>query len=150
MPTRLCSIICTYGAVVRDPRSRRKIKKHPQGVLFNFGGEREIRTLAPVSRPTPLAGEPLHHLGISASVGVLPLPAIYYYGIADWFGWRRGWDSNPCEIALKRFSRPPRYDRFDTSPSFCSVQYDSTPIPLLSSAKFSFSPFIQKITKKLF
>ena len=30
--------------------------------------------------------------------------------------WRRGWDSNPCDIAVKRFSRPPRYDRFDTSP----------------------------------
>ena len=30
------------------------------------GAERGIWTLAPVSRPTPLAGEPLHHLGISA------------------------------------------------------------------------------------
>ena len=29
---------------------------------------------------------------------------------------RRGWDSNPCGVAAKRFSRPPRYDRFDTSP----------------------------------
>ena len=29
---------------------------------------------------------------------------------------RRGWDSNPCGVAPKRFSRPPRYDRFDTSP----------------------------------
>ena len=31
--------------------------------------------------------------------------------------WRRGRDSNPCGIAPKRFSRPPRYDRFDTSPN---------------------------------
>ena len=31
--------------------------------------------------------------------------------------WRRGRDSNPCGLAPKRFSRPPRYDRFDTSPS---------------------------------
>ena len=30
--------------------------------------------------------------------------------------WRRGWDSNPCGVAPKRFSRPPRYDHFDTSP----------------------------------
>ena len=30
--------------------------------------------------------------------------------------WRRERDSNPCEIALKRFSRPPRYDRFDIPP----------------------------------
>ena len=36
-------------------------------------------------------------------------------------GWRgiskrRGWDSNPRALADKRFSRPPRYDHFDTSP----------------------------------
>ena len=30
-----------------------------------FGGEGGIWTLAPVSRPTPLAGEPLHHLSTS-------------------------------------------------------------------------------------
>ena len=43
-----------------------KIKNRNPFVLelrFMFGGEREIRTLAPVSRPTPLAGEPLHLLG---------------------------------------------------------------------------------------
>ena len=27
---------------------------------------------------------------------------------------RRGWDSNPRALADKRFSRPPRYDHFDT------------------------------------
>ena len=32
------------------------------------------------------------------------------------FDWRRERDSNPCEIALKRFSRPPRYDHFDIPP----------------------------------
>ena len=31
--------------------------------------------------------------------------------------WRRGWDSNPRALSDKRFSRPPRYDHFDTSPS---------------------------------
>ena len=30
--------------------------------------------------------------------------------------WRRVWDSNPRGIAPKRFSRPPRYDRFDNPP----------------------------------
>ena len=30
---------------------------------------------------------------------------------------RRGWDSNPRALSDKRFSRPPRYDHFDTSPS---------------------------------
>ena len=29
---------------------------------------------------------------------------------------RREWDSNPCALADKRFSRPPRYDHFDISP----------------------------------
>ena len=29
---------------------------------------------------------------------------------------RRGWDSNPCVPKDKRFSRPPRYGRFATSP----------------------------------
>ena len=28
---------------------------------------------------------------------------------------RRGWDSNPRALSDKRFSRPPRYDHFDTS-----------------------------------
>ena len=29
----------------------------------------------------------------------------------------REWDSNPRALADKRFSRPPRYDHFDTSPN---------------------------------
>ena len=33
---------------------------------------------------------------------------------------RRGWDSNPRALSDKRFSRPPRYDHFDTSPNFLS------------------------------
>ena len=39
-----------------------KTKYHGKTVVSCFGGEREIRTLAPVSRPTPLAGAPLHLL----------------------------------------------------------------------------------------
>ena len=35
--------------------------------------------------------------------------------------WRRGWDSNPRGLTPKRFSRPPRYDRFDTSPLWWSI-----------------------------
>ncbi len=30
--------------------------------------------------------------------------------------WRRGWDSNPCDVAVKLISSQPRYDHFDTSP----------------------------------
>ena len=36
--------------------------------------------------------------------------------------WRRRWDSNPRGLAPKRFSRPPRYDHFDTSP--CASDYN--------------------------
>ena len=32
------------------------------------------------------------------------------------FHWRSRWDSNPRALADKRFSRPPRYDHFDTAP----------------------------------
>ena len=38
--------------------------------------------------------------------------------------WRRGRDSNPCGVTPKRFSRPPRYDRFDTSPYMNCRQAD--------------------------
>ena len=35
---------------------------------------------------------------------------------------RRVRDSNPCEVALKRFSRPPRYDHFGNPPyTFCKT-----------------------------
>ena len=35
--------------------------------------------------------------------------------------WRSRWDSNPRALADKRFSRPPRYDHFDTAP--CAVRF---------------------------
>ena len=41
--------------------------------------------------------------------------------------WRSGWDSNPRALADKRFSRPPRYDHFDTSPdNSCLIVFDKT------------------------
>ena len=51
-----------------------KNKKPPKWAAF-FGGEREIRTLAPVSRPTPLAGEPLHRLGYFS----VPVTLVLYH-----------------------------------------------------------------------
>ena len=44
---------------------------------------------------------------------------------------RRGWDSNPCALADKRFSRPPRYDHFDTSPE----RFSSHLIPFLRNQR---------------
>ena len=52
------------------------------------------------------------------------------------FVWRRQRDSNPRGVAPKRFSRPPRYDRFDMPPSkniklylICNGFQDSCPPP---------------------
>ena len=42
--------------------SIKKIRNQLKRASSLFGGGQEIRTLAPVTRPTPLAGEPLHHL----------------------------------------------------------------------------------------
>ena len=61
---------------------------------------------------------------------------------------RRGWDSNPCALSDKRFSRPPRYDHFDTSPRFNyfvvlrrhGLFYHTTPSP--SILFFIFYPFL--------
>ena len=39
-----------------------KTKKIPFRISSLFGAEGETRTLAPVSRPTPLAGAPRHQL----------------------------------------------------------------------------------------
>ena len=41
-----------------------------------------------------------------------PLKTLGFQG----FRWRRGWDSNPCDVAVKLISSQLRYDHFDTSP----------------------------------
>ena len=75
------------------------------------------------SRPTPFPGEPLRpawvHLQIARIIN--PIDSCYSILLAGNLNpslvKRRGWDSNPCALADKRFSRPPRYDHFDTSPN---------------------------------
>ena len=49
------------GARVRTFHKLSNKKGHLM-VSFFVGGEGEIRTLAPIARPTPLAGAPLHRL----------------------------------------------------------------------------------------
>ena len=39
-----------------------------QAIRHGYGGAGEIRTLAPISRPTPLAGEPLKPLGYCSRI----------------------------------------------------------------------------------
>lgn len=72
-----------------------------------FGAEGETRTLAPVTRPTPLAGAPRHHLSTSPKWQ----RSFFRYSVLctsrRFLKWRRRWDSNPRNIAVQRFSRPP-------------------------------------------
>ena len=65
----------------------------------------------------PFQGCPFGQLGYFSELFIIiHLPPMYQVQL--YFGERRGWDSNPCALADKRFSRPPRYDHFDTSPCF--------------------------------
>ena len=91
-----------------------------------MSGERGIWTLAPVLPTYSLSrGAP------SASLGISPCRYLQskFLNIIIFDYWfqeesqrffrsqkRRGWDSNPCAREDKRFSRPPRYDHFATSP----------------------------------
>ena len=57
---------------------------------------------------------------------------------------RRGWDSNPCALSDKRFSRPPRYDHFDTSPCralFALAQRKNYSSKTISKCQHFFSKF---------
>ena len=58
---------------------------------------------------------------------------------------RRGWDSNPCAREGKRFSRPPRYDHFDTSPRMIFAQKNCalivSAISILANLQYSVNHF---------
>ncbi len=95
--------------------------------LFQFfRTERRRRDLNPraaVNDLHPFQGCPFGQLGYFSELFIIiHLPPIYQIQLC--IDERRGWDSNPCALADKRFSRPPRYDHFDTSPCFAleSVQ----------------------------
>ena len=82
----------------------------------------------------PFQGCPFSHLGyfsmhrmyalriilmsIKVDADICRIFTAVYSIILSWRRYlqRRGWDSNPRALADKRFSRPPRYDHFDTSP----------------------------------
>ncbi len=50
------------------------------------------------------------------------------------FFWRRVWDSNPRGITPKRFSRPPRYDRFDNPPYIIVAEIPVSSLLFVSAA----------------
>ena len=70
---------------------------------------------AAVNDLLPFQGSPFGQLGYFSTVARIAF--ILYYHMIFSCNERRGWDSNPRALADKRFSRPPRYDHFDTSPA---------------------------------
>ena len=67
----------------------------------------------------PFQGSPFGQLGyFSEYITRYLIRSLKIFKLNCIFNERRGWDSNPCALADKRFSRPPRYDHFDTSPCF--------------------------------
>ena len=63
----------------------------------------------------PFQGSPFNLLGTSAWLNLVSYSIYIRRQITKTRLQRRGWDSNPRALSDKRFSRPPRYDHFDTS-----------------------------------
>ena len=55
-------LFCFFSAYCAQFVTNKIGKTLEKSRVFQCGGEGEIRTLAPLSRPTPLAGAPLHQL----------------------------------------------------------------------------------------
>ena len=79
---------------------------------------RDLNPRAAINDLHPFQGCPFSLLGTSAKYRCLNISYIIFNWQAFLPVQRRGWDSNPRALADKRFSRPPRYDHFDTSPCF--------------------------------
>ena len=96
---------------------------------------RDLNPRAAINDLLPFQGSPFSLLGTSPNQAdyifiylfILQMPLTAYLlkyedfipekkHPAEKYLQRRGWDSNPRALADKRFSRPPRYDHFDTSP----------------------------------
>ena len=101
----------TYqGALYREHRSQRR--------------RRDLNPRAAINDLLPFQGSPFNHLGTSAW---LNLDSIFILTGSQKTCQRRGWDSNPRALADKRFSRPPRYDHFDTSPKVLFYFTEASP-----------------------
>ena len=131
-----CSVIKVLTAVCRfmQQRSARLYyhDKYSVSTLFssfyNFRANAEggIWTLAPLLTTCTLSrGVPSASLGTSAyQLRWQRKKNSYEFFSTGVTTKRRGWDSNPRALADKRFSRPPRYDHFDTSPYLLSIDSD--------------------------
>ena len=72
---------------------------------------RDLNPRAAINDLLPFQGSPFSQLGYFSIVCLIHNQIFNKLSFE-----RRGWDSNPRALSDKRFSRPPRYDRFDTSP----------------------------------
>ena len=82
----LSALLRNFFAPISGSSPSCKRKKHCKSSAFSFGGEGGTRTLAPVSRPTPLAGAPRHQLEYFS---------MWCRSRLGIFLWRRERDSNP-------------------------------------------------------
>ena len=90
-------------------------------MVFSIGGEEGIRSRLRARSGSALTchRQVIHYRPVR--IPTIKKPS-HTQGMARLL-WRRGRDSNPCGVAPKRFSRPPRYDRFDTSP-YMKLSFD--------------------------
>ena len=115
--------------------------------IFNiFSSERRRRDLNPraaINDLHPFQGCPFGQLGYFSKLLESTSPVLielFYLFLFLGKRKRRGWDSNPRALADKRFSRPPRYDHFDTSPY---VALSTSAEPILPPLFFNVNRILQ-------
>ena len=89
--------------------------------VLNKRRRRDLNPRAATNDLLPFQGSPFNLLGTSAWLNLVSYSIYIRRQITKTRLQRRGWDSNPRALADKRFSRPPRYDHFDTSPNCLSL-----------------------------
>ena len=126
MPNRVQPVALRSNARGLDPLRLRQQNRYPFGYLHLLGEGEGFALQRLVARGVwnikvkavrPIACSPWHCGTMSR--GCTPsASAIGKRGSkkGPFFLWRRRRDSNPRGLSPKRFSRPPRYDRFDTPP----------------------------------
>ena len=120
-----------------DPCQRKNcLELSFQTVILDERRRRDLNPRAAINDLLPFQGSPFGQLGYFSKLIDLRLTIFItenHRRCRLVVSKRRGWDSNPRALADKRFSRPPRYDHFDTSPyqnpSFLSATIDIVPHP---------------------
>ena len=99
----------------RRSSSKQKVKRQPKQVAF-WRRRRDLNSRAGFPTYALSRGASSANLSTSPNYSRSYQKSILKRKTAFCLNWRRGWDSNPRALSDKRFSRPPRYDHFDTSP----------------------------------